>query len=181
VIFPSGVCHLSVVLLIFAQKVTYYDKSKSLVEFWTFSFHAIVQKCISGDVEFSVTGILTISCTLIFTGLKDGSYCIFLVMSFEVKWLKTLWLKLWICVFNRLWCLLQCAISVLVSTKTLAGSLFWSVCSKTWLLLLLLYMSIIMVALSHYCCRTTLQCQWQNSHNSIWRLNGNFFCHTLFC
>ena len=26
-------------------------------------------------------------------------------------------------------------------------------------LLLLLYMSIIMVALSHYCCRTTLQCQ----------------------
>ena len=25
--------------------------------------------------------------------------------------------------------------------------------------LLLLYMSIIMVALSHYCCRTTLQCQ----------------------
>ena len=27
------------------------------------------------------------------------------------------------------------------------------------------YMSIIMVALSHYCCRTTLQCQWQNSHN----------------
>ena len=29
------------------------------------------------------------------------------------------------------------------------------------LLLLLLYMSIIMVALSHYCCRTTLQCQLQ--------------------
>jgi len=28
------------------------------------------------------------------------------------------------------------------------------------LLLLLLYMSIIMVALSHYCCRTTLQCQY---------------------
>ena len=30
---------------------------------------------------------------------------------------------------------------------------------RTLLLLLLLYMSIIMVALSHYCCMTTLQCQ----------------------
>ena len=38
-------------------------------------------------------------------------------------------------------------------------------CYHVLLLLLLLYMSIIMVVLSHYCCRTTLQCQWQNSHN----------------
>jgi len=45
------------------------------------------------------------------------------------------------------------------------------------LLLLLLQMSIIMVALSHYCCRTTLQC---HCHVSQTKQQPQYICPQLF-